>query len=139
MTMRTSPSGCWHRLRGEPFPALTEEPGPLSERHRRLATALELVRPEAIIGHVPLIKPHPRSAAGKQSLKAEAKRRKRIALRPAEHHRYQQRAAAERVFANFKDNFAGRMIRLRGPDKIACHIMFSLTALAAIQIMRLAQ
>lgn len=91
------------------------------------------------IGHVPLIEPHPRNAEGKEILKAEIKRWKRIGLRPAEHRRYQQRASAERTFANLKDNFAGRMIRLRGPDKIACHIMFSLTALAAIQIMRLAQ
>jgi hypothetical protein len=91
------------------------------------------------LGHVPLIEPHPRTAAGKHKRKAEAKRQKRIGLRPAEKIRYQQRSAAERTFANFKDNFAGRMIRLRGPDKIACHIMFSLTALAAIQIVRLVQ
>ena len=91
------------------------------------------------LGHVPLIQPHPRNAEGKETLKAEAKRQKRIGLRPAEQLRYQQRSAAERVNANFKDNFAGRMIRLRGPDKITCHIMFSLTALAAIQIMRLVQ
>ncbi len=91
------------------------------------------------LGHVPLIARHPRTADGKQKLKAEAKRRKRIGLRLAEQVRDQQRAAAERVIANFKDNFAGRMIRLRGPDKVSCHIMFSLTALAAIQIVRLAQ
>ena len=91
------------------------------------------------LGHVPLIEPHPRNAEGKQRIKAEAKRQRIIALRPAEHQRYQQRAAAERVFANLKDNFAGRMIRLRGPDKVFCHLMFALTALAAIQIMRLAQ
>lgn len=91
------------------------------------------------LGHVPLIEPNPRTAEGKQSRMAEAKRQKRIGLRAAEHHRYQQRAAVERVIANFKDNFAGRMIRLRGPDKITCHIMFALAALAAIQIMRLVQ
>ena len=91
------------------------------------------------LGHVPLIAPHPRTAAGKRELKAEAKRQKRIGLRLAEQLRYQQRAAAERVIANFKDNFAGRVIRVRGPDKVACHIMFSLTALAAIQIVRLVQ
>ncbi len=91
------------------------------------------------LGHVPLIAPHPRTADGKRKLKMEAKRQKRIGLRLAEQVRYQQRAAAERVIANFKDNFAGRMIRLRGPDKVSCHIMFSLTALAAIQIVRLAQ
>ncbi len=91
------------------------------------------------LGHVPLIESHPRTAAGKEKIRAEARRQKRIGLRTAEHTRYQQRSAAERVNANFKDNFAGRMIRLRGPDKIACHIMFSLTALAAIQILRLVQ
>jgi len=91
------------------------------------------------LGHVPLIEPNPRTAEAKQSRMAEAKRQKRIGLRVAEHHRYQQRAAVERVIANFKDNFAGRMIRLRGPDKITCHIMFALAALAAIQIMRLVQ
>ena len=91
------------------------------------------------LGHVPLIEPHPRTAAGKTALKAEARRRKIIGLRPAEHIRYQQRAAVERVNANLKDNFAGRLIRLRGPDKVACHLMFSLTALTAIQILRLVQ
>ena len=60
-------------------------------------------------------------------------------MREAEHRRYQQRSAAERVIANLKDNFAGRMIRVRGPDIVACHLMFGLLALAAIQIMRLAQ
>ena len=91
------------------------------------------------LGHVPLIEPHPRTAAGKESIRAEARRGKLIGLRPAEHARYQQRSAAERVIANFKDNFAGRMIRVRGPDKVACHVMFGLLALSAIQIMRLVQ
>jgi hypothetical protein len=91
------------------------------------------------LGHVPLIDPHPRTAAGKEKICAEAKRQKRIGLRTAEHTRYQQRSAAERVNANLKDNFAGRMIRVRGPDKVACHLMFGILALSAIQIMRLVQ
>jgi hypothetical protein len=91
------------------------------------------------LGHVPLIEPHPRTTAGKAGTRAEARRRKLIGLRPAEHARYQERSAAERSFANFKDNFAGRMIRVRGPDKVACHVMFGLLALSAIQIMRLVQ
>ncbi len=88
------------------------------------------------LGHVPLIEPHPRTT-GKEKIRAEARRQKRIGLRTAEHTRYQERRAAERGFANFKDNFAGRMIRVRGPDKVACHVMFSIVALSAIQIMRL--
>ncbi len=91
------------------------------------------------LGHVPLIAPHPRTAAGKERIRAEARRQKRIGWRSAEHIRYQQRSAAERVNANFKDNFAGRMIRVRGPDKVACHVMFGLLALSAIQIMRLVE
>jgi transposase len=91
------------------------------------------------LGHVPLIEPHPRTAAGKEKIRAEARRQKRIGLRTAAHARYQQRSAAERGFANLKDNFAGRMIRVRGPDKVACHVMFGVLALSAIQIMRLVQ
>jgi transposase len=91
------------------------------------------------LGHVPLIEPHPRNAAGKERIRAEAGRQKRIGLRSAEHIRYQERSAAERVIANLKDNFAGRMIRVRGPDKVACHVTFGLLALSAIQIMRLVQ
>lgn len=91
------------------------------------------------LGHVALIEPHPRTAAGKDKIRAGARRQKLIGLRPAEHIRYQQRSAAERGFANFKDNFAGRVIRVRGPDKVACHVMFGLVALSAIQIMRLVQ
>ncbi len=101
--------------------------------------ASEIKAHSRALGHVPIIEPHPRTSDGKAAKKAEAKARKAIGLRPAEHIRYQQRAAAERVNANLKDNFAGRLIRLRGPDKVACHLMFSITALAAIQIMRLVQ
>jgi hypothetical protein len=91
------------------------------------------------LGQIPLIEPHPRHAAGKERRRGEARRQKPIGLRPAEPQRYQQHRAAERVIAGFKDNFAGRGIRVRGPDKLTCHIMFGLLALTAIQIMRLVQ
>ncbi len=91
------------------------------------------------LGHVPLIEPHPRNAAGKERIRAEARRQTRIGLRTAGHIRYRERSAVERVNANFKDNFTGRTIRVRGPDKVACHVMFALLALSAIQIMRLVQ
>jgi hypothetical protein len=91
------------------------------------------------LGHIPLIEPHPRTAAGQERPRREARRQKLIGLRRAEHQRYQPRRAAERVIASFKDNFAGRMIRVRGPDKLTGHIMFGLLALTAIEIMRLVQ
>ena len=52
MPLRESLSAYWQRLQGELFPALSEELGSLSERHRHLVTVLELVRPEAFIGHI---------------------------------------------------------------------------------------
>ena len=55
---------------------------------------------------------HPRTALGK----AAGRQGRAIGLRPAEHIRFN---------ANLKDNFAGRMIRLRGPDKVG-HLMFSI-------------
>ena len=51
MPLAPSLSGYWRRLQGELFPALAEELGPLSERHRQLVVVLELARPEAFIGH----------------------------------------------------------------------------------------
>ena len=79
---------------------------------------------------------HYSSAVNTEQL-AEAKRRRSTGWYPPEDLRYQQRGAAERVNANFKDNFAGRLIRLRGADKIECHCLLALTAIAAIQIVRL--
>jgi len=51
MPLAPSLSVYWRRLQGELFPALAEELGPLSERHRQLVTVLELARPEAFIRH----------------------------------------------------------------------------------------
>ncbi len=101
--------------------------------------APEIKAKSRALGHVPLIEANPRTAEGKERIKAEARRQKRIGLRPAAQARYQLRSAVERVNGNFKDNFAGRTIRVRGPDKVVCHLMFGLLALSAIQIMRLVQ
>ena len=99
--------------------------------------AAEIKAHSRSLGHVPIIAPHPRGTVRKAEQLAEAKRRRSTGWYPPEDLRYQQRGAAERVNANFKDNFAGRLIRLRGADKIECHCLLALTAIAAIQIVRL--
>ena len=99
--------------------------------------AAEIKAHSRSLGHVPIIAPFPRGTARKKQQVAEAKRRAHANWCPPEDLRYRQRGAAERVNANFKDNFAGRMIRLRGADKIECHCLLALTAIAAIQIVRL--
>jgi hypothetical protein len=55
----------------------------------------------------------------------------------AENARYNERTAVERVNARLKDEFGGRMMRVRGHAQVMCHLMFGILALAADQILRL--
>jgi transposase len=90
------------------------------------------------LGHIPLIDVHPRSdQALKAELQAEGKRQKLLNFNYAEDVRYNERTTVERVNARLKDEFGGRMIRVRGHAKVMCHLMFGILALAADQILRL--
>jgi hypothetical protein len=92
------------------------------------------------LGHIPLIDVNPRrDAARKAELEAEEKRRKLLNFTYAEDVRYRERTTVERVNARLKDEFDGRMIRVRGNAKVMCHLMFGIVALAADQILRLIQ
>jgi hypothetical protein len=53
---------------------------------------------------------------------------------PPEKQRYKERSSAERVNSNLKDNYGGRHVRVRGPKKVSCHLMFGLLALTATQL-----
>ena len=93
----------------------------------------------ASIGRVPIIDANPRRDAGqKVELQAEEKRRKLLNWETAEDLRYHERTAVERVNARLKDEFGGRMVRVRGNAKVMCHLMFGIVALAVDQIVRLA-
>ena len=90
------------------------------------------------IGHVPIIDAHPRSiAGGKAEAEAEAGRRRRIRLPTAEDIRFNERTTAERINGRIKDDFGGRTIRVRGHDKVLCHLMFGVLALTIDQLIRL--
>ncbi len=89
------------------------------------------------LGHVPIIDPNPRSATLKAELEAEAGRLRRLGLERPEDVRYRERSASERVNGRLKDEFGGRMVRVRGHAKIMCHLMFGVLALTADQLMRL--
>ncbi len=90
------------------------------------------------LGHIPIIDVHPRRDQERKSeLEAEQKRRKLLNLSYAEDVRYNERTAVERVNARLKDEFGGRMVRVRGNAKVMCHLMFGIVALAADQILRL--
>ncbi|MCH9638742.1 MAG: transposase [Betaproteobacteria bacterium] len=88
------------------------------------------------LGHVPLIDVNPRrNPALKEEIAAENKRRRLVGHKPAEAIRYHERSTVERVNARLKDEFGGRMLRVRGHAKVMCHLMFGILALTANQLM----
>lgn len=90
------------------------------------------------LGHIPIIDANPRRAAGRKAeLQAEAQRKKLLNFSCAEDVRYRERTTVQRVNARLKDEFGGRMIRVRGNTKVMCHLMFGIVALAADQILQL--
>jgi Transposase DDE domain/Transposase domain (DUF772) len=90
------------------------------------------------LNHVPIIDINPRATPGlKQELAEEAKRLRRVGHRMAEQVRYGERGTAERVNGGLKDNHGGRTVRVRGPDKVMCHLMFGILSFTVLQLMRL--
>jgi hypothetical protein len=70
------------------------------------------------LGHVPIIDPNPRGG-------------EKLPLAPAEAQRFKERSASERVNSLLKERYGGRWVRVRGPAKVMCHLMFGLVALTA--------
>ena len=88
------------------------------------------------LGHVPLIDVHPRrDLVLKNELAAEKKRCRRVGHKTSETLRYNERSTVERVNARLKDEFGGRVVRVRGHAKVMCHLMFGILALTANQMM----
>lgn len=77
------------------------------------------------LGHVPLIDAHPRRG------------QERRAFAPHEAQRFKERTTSERVFGRLKEEFGGRMVRVRGPAKVMTSLMFGIIALTADQLLRL--
>lgn len=84
----------------------------------------ELQEHSRSLGHVPLIDHNPRGG-----MKDE--------FEPADAIRYKERTQAERMNGRLKDEFGGRNVRVRGPEKVMSHLMFGMLALTADQLMRL--
>lgn len=87
------------------------------------------------LGHIPLIDVHPRrDQALKNELAAEKKRCRLVGHKMPEAIRYNERSTVERVNARLKDEFGGRVVRVRGHAKVMCHLMFGILALTANQM-----
>jgi len=90
------------------------------------------------LGHVPIIDINPRrNTKLKEELRAEARRLELLHFERPEDRRYKERTNVERVYARLKDEFGGRMIRVRGYAKVLAHLMFGILALTADQLVRL--
>ena len=76
------------------------------------------------LGHQPLIDYNNRSGEKRQ-------------FAPHEVQRYKERTSVERVYGRLKDEFGGRMIRVRGAAKVMASLMFGILALTADEILRL--
>jgi hypothetical protein len=97
--------------------------------------APEIAQKSRALGHVPIIDPNPRRG-GKADAEAEARAMRNVGHALAEDIRFKERSAAERVNSALKDSYGGRFVRVRGHDKVLCHLMFGVLALAAEQLMR---
>ena len=90
------------------------------------------------LAHVPIIDVNPRR---RPEVKAERKREalaeRCIGQVSPEARRYRERSTVERVNGRLKDEFGGRHLRVRGPGKVMCHLMFGILALTVEQLMRL--
>jgi len=77
------------------------------------------------LGHVPIIDSKPGRGKEKQPMD------------PPQKQRYKQRSSAERVNSNLKDNYGGNHVRVQGPKKVTCHLMFGIVALTATQLFKI--
>jgi len=89
------------------------------------------------LGHVPIIDINPRSNKKlKEELKAEGQRADLINFERPEDRRYNERSNVERVNGRLKDEFGGKMVRVRGSTKVMAHLMFGILALTTDQLLR---
>ena len=89
------------------------------------------------LGHVPIIDMNPRgNKERKQELKAEANRCKLLNFKNPADVRYNERSNVERVNGRLKDEFGGKMVRVRGHSKVMTHLMFGIIVLTADQLIR---
>lgn len=89
------------------------------------------------LGHIPIIDIHPRRNADKKAEKSDRALLKTLGLPLAEDVRYNERTTVERANARLKDEFGAGTLRVKGPAKAMCHLMFGVCVLAADAILRL--
>lgn len=101
--------------------------------------ALPIKKHSESLGHVPVIDENPRTKERKAEIKQEQKARRSAGYKEAETVRYNERSTVERVNGRLKDEFGGRMVRVKGATKVMTHLMFGIITLTVDQLMRFAE
>jgi hypothetical protein len=78
-----------------------------------------------------------RNTSLRAEIDGERQRRQFIRIPDPDDLRYRERTNAERANGRLKDEFGGRTVRVRGPVKVFCHLMFGVAILAADSLLRL--
>ncbi len=89
------------------------------------------------LGHIPLFERQSKKAGEKEEKHLEKLAWKTLNWKPAEWVRYERRTGVERVFSRLKDEFGALFLRVRGEIKVSSHLMFSVLALAADQLLKI--
>ena len=87
------------------------------------------------LGHVPIIDTRPKRGQ-KAEIELELKAKRNANYKTSQMLRYNQRSSVERVNGRLKDEFNGRMVRVKGHGKIMSHLMFGIIALTVNQLMK---
>lgn len=88
------------------------------------------------LGHVPIIDINPRKKGQKAELELELKAKRVANYKTSQAIRYNQRSSVERINGRLKDEFGGRMVRVKGHTKVMSHLMFGIVALTVDQLMK---
>jgi hypothetical protein len=89
-------------------------------------------------GRVPIIDHNTRrNTSLRAEIDGERQRRQFIRIPDPDDLRYRERTNAERAKGRLKDEFGARTVRVRGPVKVFCHLMFGVAVLAADSLLRL--
>ena len=98
----------------------------------------EIGRHSYLSGHVPIIDVNThRDKERKKERAREARARRCAGYSDPRRVRYNERSTVERVNSRIKDSYGGRHVRVRGHEKVFCHLMFGVLALTVDQLMRL--
>jgi len=87
------------------------------------------------LGHIAIIDTRPKRGK-KAEVKNELKAKRNANYKTSQMLRYNQRSSVERLNGRLKDEFNGRMIRVKGHAKVMSHLMFGIVALTVDQLMK---